>query len=122
MASNTITSDYISGRKQINTSKERRKGNGKELILRGCTGNNLKNVTVHFPLGKMIGITGVSGSGKSTLINETLYPILNAHFFNAVKKPMPYAIFVLSCGEKKSTEGGDATKGNNTAESNVIKI
>ena len=90
MASNTITSDYISGRKQINTSKERRKGNGKELILRGCTGNNLKNVTVHFPLGKMIGITGVSGSGKSTLINETLYPILNAHFFNAVKKPMPY--------------------------------
>ena len=90
MASNTITADYISGRKQINTSKERRKGNGKELILRGCTGNNLKNVTVHFPLGKMIGITGVSGSGKSTLINETLYPILNAHFFNAVKKPMPY--------------------------------
>ena len=90
MASNTITADYISGRKQINTSKERRKGNDKELILRGCTGNNLKNVTVHFPLGKMIGITGVSGSGKSTLINETLYPILNAHFFNAVKKPMPY--------------------------------
>ena len=90
MASNTITADYISGRKQINTLKERRKGNGKELILRGCTGNNLKNVTVHFPLGKMIGITGVSGSGKSTLINETLYPILNAHFFNAVKKPMPY--------------------------------
>lgn len=90
MASNTITADYISGRKQINTSKERRKGNGKEIILRGCTGNNLKNVSVTFPLGKMIGVTGVSGSGKSTLINETLYPILNAHFFNAVKKPMPY--------------------------------
>ncbi|MFK8299653.1 excinuclease ABC subunit UvrA [Capnocytophaga canimorsus] len=90
MASNTITADYISGRKQINTSKERRKGNGKKIILRGCTGNNLKNVSVTFPLGKMIGVTGVSGSGKSTLINETLYPILNAHFFNAVKKPMPY--------------------------------
>ncbi|MFJ1435119.1 excinuclease ABC subunit UvrA [Capnocytophaga canimorsus] len=90
MASNTITADYISGRNQINTSKERRKGNGKEIILRGCTGNNLKNVSVTFPLGKMIGVTGVSGSGKSTLINETLYPILNAHFFNAVKKPMPY--------------------------------
>lgn len=90
MASNTITADYISGRKQINTSKERRKGNGKEIILRGCTGNNLKNVSVTFPLGKMIGVTGVSGSGKSTLINETLYPILNAHFFNAVKRPMPY--------------------------------
>ncbi|MFK8266464.1 excinuclease ABC subunit UvrA [Capnocytophaga cynodegmi] len=90
MASNTITADYISGRKQINTSKERRKGNDKEIILRGCTGNNLKNVSVTFPLGKMIGVTGVSGSGKSTLINETLYPILNAHFFNAVKKPMPY--------------------------------
>ncbi|ATA67379.1 excinuclease ABC subunit A [Capnocytophaga cynodegmi] len=90
MASNTITADYISGRKQINTSNERRKGNGKEIILRGCTGNNLKNVSVTFPLGKMIGVTGVSGSGKSTLINETLYPILNAHFFNAVKKPMPY--------------------------------
>ncbi|GJQ06007.1 UvrABC system protein A [Capnocytophaga cynodegmi] len=90
MASNTITADYISGRKQINTSKERRKGNGREIILRGCTGNNLKNVSVTFPLGKMIGVTGVSGSGKSTLINETLYPILNAHFFNAVKKPMPY--------------------------------
>ncbi|MFJ1365810.1 excinuclease ABC subunit UvrA [Capnocytophaga canimorsus] len=90
MASNTITADYISGRKQINTSKERRKGNGREIILRGCTGNNLKNVSVTFPLGKMIGVTGVSGSGKSTLINETLYPILNTHFFNAVKKPMPY--------------------------------
>ena len=70
--------------------KKRRKGNGKSIILKGCTGNNLKNVSVKFPLGKMIGVTGVSGSGKSTLINETLYPILNAHIFNGVKKPMPY--------------------------------
>ena len=90
MKAQTITADYISKRKQIFTPKERRKGNGKEIILKGCTGNNLKNISVSFPLGKMIGVTGVSGSGKSTLINETLYPILNAHFFNAVKKPMPY--------------------------------
>ena len=86
----TLTADYLNGTKEIPVPKERRKGNGKELILSGCTGNNLKNVTVKFPLGKMIGVTGVSGSGKSTLINETLYPILNAHFFNGVKTPMPY--------------------------------
>lgn len=90
MDAKTITADYISGRRQVSEPKKPRKGNGKELILRGCTGNNLKNVSVTFPLGKMIGVTGVSGSGKSTLINETLYPILNAHFFNAVKVPMPY--------------------------------
>ncbi|MDO5106406.1 excinuclease ABC subunit UvrA [Capnocytophaga sp.] len=90
MEAKTITADYISGRRLVSQPKKPRKGNGKELILRGCTGNNLKNVSVTFPLGKMIGVTGVSGSGKSTLINETLYPILNAHFFNAVKVPMPY--------------------------------
>lgn len=88
---NTLTADYITGVKQIEVPKTRRKGNGKSITLSGCTGNNLKNITVSFPLGKMIGVTGVSGSGKSTLINETLYPILNAHFFNAVKKPMPYS-------------------------------
>ena len=86
----TLTADYLNGTKKIEIPKERRKGNGKKLTLKGATGNNLKNVTVEFPLGKMIGVTGVSGSGKSTLINETLYPILNAHFFNGVKKPMPY--------------------------------
>lgn len=86
----TITADYLSGAKKIEVPKQRRKGNGKFIVLKGCTGNNLKNVDVEFPLGKMIGVTGVSGSGKSTLINETLYPILNSHFFNAVKKPMPY--------------------------------
>lgn len=67
-----------------------RPGNGKFLTLKGATGNNLKNVDLNLPLGKLITITGVSGSGKSTLINETLYPILNTHFFRAVKKPMPY--------------------------------
>ncbi|WP_172918407.1 excinuclease ABC subunit UvrA [Capnocytophaga canis] len=90
MDAKTTTADYISRRKQIHIPEKRRKGNGKSLILSGCSGNNLKNITVTFPLGMMIGVTGVSGSGKSTLINETLYPILNAHFFNAVKKPMPY--------------------------------
>ena len=87
---NTLTADYISGLRAIEIPKKRRTGTGKKIRLSGCTGNNLKNITVDFPLGKMIGITGVSGSGKSTLINETLYPIMNAHYFNGVKKPMPY--------------------------------
>ncbi|RED49286.1 excinuclease ABC subunit UvrA [Seonamhaeicola aphaedonensis] len=86
----TLTADYLNGTKAIETPKKRRIGNGTFLELNGCTGNNLKNVSVKFPLGKMIGVTGVSGSGKSTLINETLYPILNAYYFNGVKKPMPY--------------------------------
>ncbi|SMO52366.1 excinuclease ABC subunit UvrA [Solitalea koreensis] len=86
----TITMDYINGLKEIETPKTRREGNGNLLKLSGVTGNNLKNVSVEFPLGKFIGITGVSGSGKSTLITETLYPILNQHFFNAKKKPLPY--------------------------------
>ncbi|MCM4162871.1 MULTISPECIES: excinuclease ABC subunit UvrA [unclassified Arenibacter] len=87
---NTLTADYISGKLKIVVPKKRREGNGYILELSGCSGNNLKNVSVRFPLGKMIGVTGVSGSGKSTLINETLYPILNAHYFNGVKVPMPY--------------------------------
>ncbi|MFD0861908.1 excinuclease ABC subunit UvrA [Sungkyunkwania multivorans] len=86
----TLTADYLNGTKEIAVPKKRRKGNGKKITIKGCTGNNLKDVSATFPLGKMIGVTGVSGSGKSTLVNETLYPILNAHFFNAVKKPMPY--------------------------------
>jgi excinuclease ABC subunit A len=89
-AENTLTADYLSGKKKIEVPEVRRKGNGKTLTLTGATGNNLKNVSIDLPLGTMIGITGVSGSGKSTLINETLYPILNAHFFNGVKKPMPF--------------------------------
>ena len=86
----TLTSDYINGVKEIKIPKEQRKGNGKSLFLKGATGNNLKNVSVEFPLGKLICVTGVSGSGKSTLINETLYPILNKHFYRAEKKPMPH--------------------------------
>ncbi|WP_299714401.1 excinuclease ABC subunit UvrA [uncultured Tenacibaculum sp.] len=86
----TLTADYIAKRKAIEVPKQRRKGNGKSIKLTGASGNNLKNVSVEFPLGKMICVTGVSGSGKSTLINETLYPILNAHIYRGVKKPMPY--------------------------------
>ncbi|WP_330441739.1 excinuclease ABC subunit UvrA [Flavobacterium sp. C4GT6] len=86
----TLTAGYLNGEREIAVPKKRREGNGKTIKLSGATGNNLKNVTVEFPLGKLICVTGVSGSGKSTLINETLYPILNTHFFNAVKKPQPY--------------------------------
>ncbi len=87
---NTLTAEYINGIRAINMPDKRRKGNGKSLILKGATGNNLKNISVEFPLGKLICITGVSGSGKSTLINETLYPILNKYFYRAEKKPLPY--------------------------------
>ena len=90
LAEHTLTAQYLNGEKKIEVPKTRRKGNGKTLKLTGATGNNLKNVTIELPLGKLICVTGVSGSGKSTLINETLYPILNEHFFNAVKKPQPY--------------------------------
>ncbi|HAX15497.1 excinuclease ABC subunit UvrA [Leeuwenhoekiella palythoae] len=86
----TLTAQYLNGEKEIAVPAERRKGNGKKIVLKGAKGNNLKKVNVEFPLGKMIVVTGVSGSGKSTLINETLYPIMNAHYFNGVKKPAPY--------------------------------
>ena len=86
----TLTADYLGGRRQIEVPKNRRKGNGKSIKITGASGNNLKNVTAEFPLGKMICVTGVSGSGKSTLINETLYPILNKHIYRGVKEPMPY--------------------------------
>lgn len=87
---NTITAQYLNGKMKIEVPKTRRVGNGKSIKLSGASGNNLKNVSIEIPLGKLVCVTGVSGSGKSTLINETLYPILNAHFFNAVKKPQPY--------------------------------
>ena len=89
--SNTITADYLSGIRKIEVPKKRRTGNGSFLELKGCNGNNLKNISVKLPLAKMIGITGVSGSGKSTLINGTLYPILNNYYFNGVMEPMPYS-------------------------------
>ena len=87
---NTLTSAYLNGKKNINVPPERRKGNGKKLILNGANGNNLKNINVEFPLGKFIAITGVSGSGKSTLITETLYPLLSIHAFKSMMTPLEY--------------------------------
>ena len=86
----TITSMYLNGEMNIEIPKQRRKGNGKSLILHGAKGNNLKNIDVEFPLGKLIVVTGVSGSGKSTLINETLQPILSKHFYRSLKEPLEY--------------------------------
>ena len=86
---NTVTSQFLNGNKVISVPKKRRTSS-KNIKIIGCTGNNLKNIDVEFPLGILIGITGVSGSGKSTLVNETLYPILNNYFFNGVKEPLPY--------------------------------
>lgn len=90
LKTHTLTSQYLNGEREIEIPKTRREGNGKSITLRGCKGNNLKNVDVEFPLGKLIVVTGVSGSGKSTLINETLQPILSHHFYRSLKKPMPY--------------------------------
>src|SRR5690606_25815111 len=86
----SVTARYLSGKIGLPIPKERRTGKGKSLILRGATGNNLKNVTLELPLGTLVLITGVSGSGKSTLIHETLYPILNREFYNSKKEPMPF--------------------------------
>jgi len=86
----TLTSQYLNGEKKIEVPSERRKGDGTELKIFGCRGNNLKNVDVTFPLGTLICVTGVSGSGKSTLINETLQPILSQHFYRSLRDPLPY--------------------------------
>ncbi len=87
----TLTSKYLLGEAKIEIPKKRRKGNGHVLSLNGCTGNNLKNISVDLPLGQLICVTGVSGSGKSTLINATLQPILSQHFYGSVKDPLPYS-------------------------------
>ena len=90
LKSRTLTSDYLTNRKQIEIPAKTRQGNGMKISLSGCKGNNLKNIDVSFPLGKMIAVTGVSGSGKSSLVNETLFPILNSIIYNGVKKPLEY--------------------------------
>ena len=90
LQSETLTADYLTGKKQIEIPEKIREGNGKFLTLKGAKGNNLKNIDVTFPLGKMICVTGVSGSGKSTLINDTLQPILSQHFYRSLQDPLPY--------------------------------
>lgn len=88
--SSSLTADYLNHKKNIEVPKERREGNGKEIVLFGASGHNLKQVDVKIPLGKFICVTGVSGSGKSSLINETLHPILSKHFYRSNKQPLPY--------------------------------
>ena len=90
LLSDTLTADYLTGKKKIEIPESIRKGNGKFLTIKGARGNNLKNVDVTFPLGKMICVTGVSGSGKSSLINETLQPILSQYFYRSLKDPLDY--------------------------------
>ncbi len=92
--SKTLTADYLNGTRTFEIPKKRRAGNGNKIVLKGASGNNLKNVSLSIPLGKLIGVTGVSGSGKSSLINETLYPILNQYIYKAVKDPLPYKSIV----------------------------
>lgn len=86
----TITADYLTGRRSIKMPSKRRDGNGNFIKLKGASGNNLKNVDLEIPLGKLVVVTGISGSGKSSLINGTLYPILNKHFYRGVQEPLPY--------------------------------
>ncbi|MBK9729509.1 MAG: excinuclease ABC subunit UvrA [Saprospiraceae bacterium] len=86
----SLTADYLSGRKNIEIPKVRRKGNGNFLLIYGATGHNLKNLSIKFPLGTFLCITGVSGSGKSSLINETLYPVLREYFYNSLQRPLAY--------------------------------
>ncbi|MFY8021910.1 MAG: excinuclease ABC subunit UvrA [Bacteroidia bacterium] len=90
MKQDSMTADYLNGKRKIEIPTERRKGNGKKLVIKGASGNNLKNVTAEFPLGTFICVSGVSGSGKSSLINETLYPILRQHFYCSHQKPLAY--------------------------------
>ncbi len=85
-----MTADYLKGERSIAIPEKRREGNGNQLILKGAEGNNLQNVTLKLPLGKMVCVTGVSGSGKSTLIHDTLFPILNQYFFRSRKNPLAY--------------------------------
>jgi excinuclease ABC, A subunit len=91
LKTHTLTAQYLNGEQQIALPEVHRKGNGKSIWLYGCKGNNLKDVDIEFPLGKLIVVTGVSGSGKSTLINETLQPILSQHFYRSLKTPMEYS-------------------------------
>lgn len=90
LQSDTLTSSYLNGKRQIEIPAQRRAGNGESIVIKGASGNNLKNVTATFPLGVFICVTGVSGSGKSSLINGTLQPILSQHFYRSLQDPLPY--------------------------------
>ena len=90
LQSDSVTARYLQGKIGLDIPSTRRAGTGEQLVLKGAHGNNLKNVTVAFPLGTLIVVTGVSGSGKSTLIHETLFPLLNREFYNSKKEPMPF--------------------------------
>jgi excinuclease ABC subunit A len=90
LEANTLTSSYINGKETISVPAKRRKGSGKEIVLKGATGNNLKNVSIRLPLGKFICITGVSGSGKSTLINDTLQPLISQKLYRSIQDPLPF--------------------------------
>ena len=90
LKADTLTSAYLNGKTEIAVPKERRKGNGQFITIKGASGNNLRNVDVAFPLGTLICVTGVSGSGKSSLINRTLQPILSQHFYRSLEDPLPY--------------------------------
>lgn len=90
LRSNTLTANYLKNVETIAVPTVRRAGNGKSIVLYGASGNNLKNIDVEFPLGRLICVTGVSGGGKSTLVNDTLQPILAKHFYNALQEPLPY--------------------------------
>lgn len=90
LLTDTLTSKYLNGKLKIEIPSKRRKGNGHSLWIKGAKGNNLKNIDVEFPLGKLICVTGVSGSGKSTLINDTLQPILSQHFYRSLRDPLSY--------------------------------
>ena len=103
LQTDTLTADYLNGRKQMPASCQR-KGNGNRLVLTGCTGNNLRNITAEFPLGEFIVVTGVSGSGKSTLVNKTLYPILSQRFYRSLQAPMPYERCFVRTAEGEETD------------------
>ena len=103
LRTNTLTADYLNGKRTMPGS-EKRTGNGDILVLEGCRGNNLRNITAEFPLGTLVVVTGVSGSGKSTLINKTLYPILSQRFYRSLRRPMPYDKCYVRTAEGEETD------------------